>query len=40
VDRYSAEAAKVVSRLLRFMAADMGVEPERLLELFGGQPQT
>ena len=40
VDRYSAEAAKVVSRLLRFMAVDMGVEPERLLELFGGQPQT
>jgi len=40
VDRYSAEAAKVVSCLLRFMAVDMGVEPERLLELFGGQPQT
>ncbi|TVU21264.1 hypothetical protein EJB05_30891, partial [Eragrostis curvula] len=40
VDRYSAESAKVVSSLLRFMAADMGVEPERLLELFRGQPQT
>ncbi|OEL14952.1 S-norcoclaurine synthase 1 [Dichanthelium oligosanthes] len=40
VDRYSAEAAKVVSCLLRFMAVDMGVEPERLLEMFGGQPQT
>ncbi|RLN25714.1 S-norcoclaurine synthase 1-like [Panicum miliaceum] len=40
VDRFSAEAAKVVSCLLRFMAEDMGVEPERLLELFGGQPQT
>nr|CAB3472960.1 unnamed protein product [Digitaria exilis] len=33
-------AAKVVSCLLRFMAEDMGVEPERLLEMFGGQPQT
>jgi len=40
VDRYSAEAAKVVSCLLRFMAADMGVEPERLQEMFAGQPQT
>ncbi|KAF8724333.1 hypothetical protein HU200_021364 [Digitaria exilis] len=40
VDRYSSEAAKVVSCLLRFMAEDMGVEPERLLEMFGGQPQT
>ncbi|TVU21267.1 hypothetical protein EJB05_30894, partial [Eragrostis curvula] len=40
VDRYSAEAANVVSCLLRFMAADMGVEPERLQELFAGQPQT
>jgi len=40
VDRYSVEAAKVVSCLLRFMAADMGVEPERLQEMFAGQPQT
>ncbi|KAJ1283473.1 hypothetical protein BS78_03G131100 [Paspalum vaginatum] len=40
VDLYSVEAAKVVSCLLRFMAMDMGVEPERLLEMFGGQPQT
>ncbi|GJN32079.1 hypothetical protein PR202_gb20553 [Eleusine coracana subsp. coracana] len=40
VDRYSAEAAKVVSCLLRFMAAEMGlVEPERLLEVFVGLPQ-
>lgn len=40
VDRYSAEAAKVVSCLLRFMAADMGVEVDGLQELFRGQPQT
>ncbi|KAL6850386.1 hypothetical protein ACP4OV_021013 [Aristida adscensionis] len=40
VDRWSAEAAKVAACLLRFMAADMGVQPERLLEVFGGQPQT
>ena len=26
--------------MLRSMAVDMGVEPERLLEKFGGQPQT
>ncbi|GJN05476.1 hypothetical protein PR202_ga23102 [Eleusine coracana subsp. coracana] len=40
VDRYSAEAAKVVSCLLRFMAAEMGLEePERLLEVFEGLPQ-
>ncbi|XP_062184041.1 2-oxoglutarate-dependent dioxygenase 11-like isoform X2 [Phragmites australis] len=39
VDRYSAEAANVVSCLLRFMAVEMGVEPERLLEMFGGLPQ-
>jgi len=40
VDRYSVEAAKVVSCLLRFMAADLGVEPERSLEAFRGQPQS
>ncbi|KAK3164196.1 hypothetical protein QOZ80_1AG0013990 [Eleusine coracana subsp. coracana] len=41
LDRCSAEAAKVVSILLRFMAAYMGLEkPEQLLELFRGQPQT
>ncbi|KAL6850387.1 hypothetical protein ACP4OV_021014 [Aristida adscensionis] len=40
VDRWSEEAAKVTARLLRCMAADMGAEPERLLEIFGGQPQS
>ncbi|TVU21271.1 hypothetical protein EJB05_30898, partial [Eragrostis curvula] len=41
VDRYSAEAARVVSCLLRFMAADMGLEqPESLFQVFRGQPQT
>ncbi|KAG2588239.1 hypothetical protein PVAP13_5NG211400 [Panicum virgatum] len=40
VDRFSTEVAKVTSSLLRSMAVDMGVEPERLLEKFGGQPQT
>ena len=40
VDRFSTEVAKVTSSLLRLMAVDMGVEPERLLEKFGGQPQT
>ncbi|KAL6626304.1 hypothetical protein ACP70R_030030 [Stipagrostis hirtigluma subsp. patula] len=40
VDRYSAEAARVASCLLRFMAVDMGVPPERLLEVFRGQPQS
>ncbi|KAK3164198.1 hypothetical protein QOZ80_1AG0014010 [Eleusine coracana subsp. coracana] len=39
VDRYSAETAKVVSCLLRFLAVDMGVEQNRLLDIFGGQPQ-
>ncbi|KAL6626306.1 hypothetical protein ACP70R_030032 [Stipagrostis hirtigluma subsp. patula] len=40
VDRWSAETAAVAAHLLRFMAVDMGVEPERLLDIFGGQPQT
>ncbi|CAO2192815.1 unnamed protein product [Urochloa humidicola] len=40
VDGFSVAVAAVVSSLLRFMAVDMGVEPERLLEMFGGQPQT
>ncbi|TVU01642.1 hypothetical protein EJB05_52894 [Eragrostis curvula] len=40
VDRYSSEAAKVVSCLLRFLAMDMGVQPEPLLEIFRGQPQS
>ncbi|CAD6238736.1 unnamed protein product [Miscanthus lutarioriparius] len=40
VDRYSAETAKVTASLLRFMAADLGVEPEHLLEAFRGQPQS
>ncbi|TVU21266.1 hypothetical protein EJB05_30893, partial [Eragrostis curvula] len=40
VDRYSVEAARVVSCLLRFMAADMGLEqPESLFQVFRGQPQ-
>lgn len=39
IDRYSFEAAKLVSRLLKFLAFDMGVEPESLLEIFRGQPQ-
>ncbi|KAL6850384.1 hypothetical protein ACP4OV_021011 [Aristida adscensionis] len=41
VDGYAAETARVAACLLRFMAADMGVEPpERLLEAFRGQPQS
>ncbi|PVH38954.1 hypothetical protein PAHAL_5G398300 [Panicum hallii] len=40
VDRFSTEVVKVTSSLLRLMAVDMGVKPERLLEKFGGQPQT
>ncbi|OEL14955.1 S-norcoclaurine synthase 1 [Dichanthelium oligosanthes] len=40
VGRFSTEVAKVTSCLLRLMAVDMGVEPECLLEKFGGQPQT
>ena len=40
VDRYSAETAKVTASLLRFMAVDLGVESERLLEAFRGQPQS
>ncbi|KAL6626305.1 hypothetical protein ACP70R_030031 [Stipagrostis hirtigluma subsp. patula] len=40
VDRYSAEAARVTACLLRFMAADMGVAPERLREMFAGQPHS
>ncbi|CAN6319207.1 unnamed protein product [Urochloa humidicola] len=40
IDMYSSEAAKLVSCLLRFVAVDMGVEPESLLERFRGQPQS
>ncbi|KXG19500.1 hypothetical protein SORBI_3010G068200 [Sorghum bicolor] len=40
VDRYSSEAAKLVSCLLKFLAVDMGVEPESFLEIFRGQPQS
>jgi isopenicillin N synthase-like dioxygenase len=40
IDVYSSEAAKLVSCLLRFVAMDMGVEPESLLERFRGQPQS
>ncbi|KAF8731683.1 hypothetical protein HU200_015612 [Digitaria exilis] len=40
IDMYSSEAAKIVSCLLRFVATDMGVEPESLLERFQGQPQS
>ncbi|XP_022685621.1 S-norcoclaurine synthase 1 isoform X1 [Setaria italica] len=40
IDTYSSEAAKLVSCLLRFVAMDMGVEPESLLERFRGQPQS
>jgi isopenicillin N synthase-like dioxygenase len=40
LDTYSSEAAKLVSCLLRFLATDMGVEPESLLERFIGQPQS
>ncbi|KAL6850385.1 hypothetical protein ACP4OV_021012 [Aristida adscensionis] len=40
VDGYAAETARVAACLLRFMAADMGVEPELLLEAFRGQPQS
>lgn len=40
IERYSAETAKVTACLLRFMAKDLGVEPERLLEEFRGLPQS
>nr|CAB3472962.1 unnamed protein product [Digitaria exilis] len=40
MDKFSTEVAKVTSCLLRLMAMDMGVEPERLMEKFKGQPQT
>ncbi|KAK3153277.1 hypothetical protein QOZ80_2BG0170150 [Eleusine coracana subsp. coracana] len=40
LDRYSSEAAKVVLCLLRFLAMDMGIEPESLLDIFRGQPQS
>ncbi|CAN6288801.1 unnamed protein product [Urochloa humidicola] len=40
IDSYSSEAAKLVSCLLKFLAMDMGVEPESFLERFSGQPQS
>ncbi|KAF8732954.1 hypothetical protein HU200_015305 [Digitaria exilis] len=40
MDRYSSEATKLVSCLLKFLAMDMGVEPESFLEIFRGQPQS
>ncbi|KAJ1296230.1 hypothetical protein BS78_01G283900 [Paspalum vaginatum] len=40
IDRYSSEAAKLVSCLLQFVAMDMGVDPDTLLEIFRGQPQS
>uniref|UniRef100_A0A0D9XMD6 Fe2OG dioxygenase domain-containing protein n=1 Tax=Leersia perrieri TaxID=77586 RepID=A0A0D9XMD6_9ORYZ len=38
--RYSSETATVANCLLKFLAKDMGVDPESLLDIFGGQPQT
>ncbi|KAL6906396.1 hypothetical protein ACP4OV_003997 [Aristida adscensionis] len=40
IDRYSSEAAKLISCLLGFLAMDMGVQPESLREIFRGQPQS
>ncbi|KAL6642699.1 hypothetical protein ACP70R_020880 [Stipagrostis hirtigluma subsp. patula] len=40
IDRYSTEAAKLISSLLRFLAMDMGVQPKSLLDIFRGQPQS
>ncbi|KAL6906400.1 hypothetical protein ACP4OV_004001 [Aristida adscensionis] len=40
IDRYSSEAAKLVSCLLRFVAMDMGVEPEPVMEIFRELPQS
>ncbi|TKW12300.1 hypothetical protein SEVIR_5G027200v4 [Setaria viridis] len=40
VDRYAAETARVAASLLRSMAADLGVAPERLSEAFRGLPQS
>jgi isopenicillin N synthase-like dioxygenase len=41
VDRYAAETARVAALLLRSMAVDLGVAPERLLdEAFRGLPQS
>uniref|UniRef100_A0A0E0R2E0 Fe2OG dioxygenase domain-containing protein n=1 Tax=Oryza rufipogon TaxID=4529 RepID=A0A0E0R2E0_ORYRU len=39
MERYSLETAKVARCLLEFLAMDMGVDPESLLEVFRGQPQ-
>uniref|UniRef100_A0A0E0MAM6 Fe2OG dioxygenase domain-containing protein n=1 Tax=Oryza punctata TaxID=4537 RepID=A0A0E0MAM6_ORYPU len=40
MERYSSEMAKVARCLLEFLAMDMGVDPESLLEVFRGQPQS
>lgn len=40
IDRYSSDALKLVSCLLKFLAIDMGVDPEAFLERFTGQPQS
>ncbi|KAG8052264.1 hypothetical protein GUJ93_ZPchr0001g30661 [Zizania palustris] len=40
IERFSSETAKVARCLLKFLAIDMGVDPESLLEKFRGEPQS
>ncbi|KAF6985547.1 hypothetical protein CFC21_003399 [Triticum aestivum] len=40
LDKYSLEMSKLTSRLLAFMASDLGVEPEALAGAFRGKKQT
>ncbi|KAJ1296576.1 hypothetical protein BS78_01G311900 [Paspalum vaginatum] len=40
LDRYSVEMIDLAVRLLGFMAADLGVEPEALLDAFSGKRQS
>ncbi|KAL5223805.1 hypothetical protein ABZP36_010444 [Zizania latifolia] len=39
MERFSSETTKVVQYLLKFLAMDMGVDPDSLLEIFRGEPQ-
>ncbi|XP_015697205.1 2-oxoglutarate-dependent dioxygenase 11-like [Oryza brachyantha] len=40
MEMYSSETARVARCLMEFLAMDMGVDPESLMEIFRGQPQT
>ncbi|KAG8092534.1 hypothetical protein GUJ93_ZPchr0012g19484 [Zizania palustris] len=39
MERFSSETAKVGQCLFKFLAMDMGVDPDSLLEIFRGEPQ-